>query len=94
MLTIHKFTLALDDVQVVRLPRFSQSLSVQMQHNEPQLWALVNNEEPAADYTVLCYGTGHEVAPLPNGYEFLGTVQFGRLVFHYFGFYSSFANQP
>jgi hypothetical protein len=92
MFTIHKFTLAIQDVQVLALPRFSQPLSVQMQHGSPQLWAMVNTEEPKADYTVLCYGTGHEVQPLPVGYEFLGTIQFGSLVFHYFGFYSSFAN--
>ncbi|MGI4736311.1 MAG: DUF7352 domain-containing protein [Janthinobacterium lividum] len=94
MHTIHKFTLGFDDVQVLSLPPFAQPLSVQMQHGSPQLWALVNTAEPVTQYTVLCYGTGHEVQQLPRGYEFLGTVQYGSLVFHYFGFFSSFAAQP
>lgn len=96
MQTIHKHTLAVDDVQVLNLPRFALPLSVQMQNGKPQLWALVDTEQPTAEYTVLCYGTGHEVEPLPVGFEFLGTVQLPNvaLAFHFFGFYSSFYNQP
>jgi hypothetical protein len=95
MQTIHKHTLAIDDVQILNLPRFSLPLSVQIQNGKPQLWALVNTDEPTAEYTVLCYGTGHEVALLPVGHEFLGTVQLPNvaLVFHFFGFYSSFADE-
>jgi hypothetical protein len=93
MQTIHKFTLNATDVQVLELPRFSQPLSVQVQDGKPQLWALVDTDEPTADYAVLCYGTGQKVARLPLGYQFLGTVQLagGSLVFHFFGFYTSFS---
>lgn len=92
MLTIHKYTLRFDDVQVLSLPRIAQPLSIQLQHGEAQLWALVDTSEPAGEYQVHCFGTGHEVPRLPIGHEFLGTVQFGSLVFHYFGYYASYAN--
>lgn len=92
MNTIHKYTMSFHDLQVLSLPALAQPLSLQMQHGEAQLWALVDTSAPVADYTVLCYGTGQEVQPLPNGHEFLGTVQYGNLVFHFFGFCSQFAS--
>lgn len=86
MKTIFKYPLAIADVQTLKLPHFAQPLSVQIQHREPQLWALVDTSAPVGEYEVLMYGTGHKVAELPVGHEFLGTIQWGSLVFHYFGY--------
>lgn len=86
--TIFKYPGKLDDMQVVSLPRFSQPLSIQQQNESLQLWALVDTDEPVANYVLHCYGTGHPVGDLPIGHEFISTVQLagGGLVFHFFGF--------
>lgn len=90
MTAIYKYPVQINDVQVLRLPRFSKPLSIQWQGTGLQLWALVKPDEPEQDYVLHCYGTGHEVADLPANREFLGTVQLqsGSLVFHFFGFYA------
>lgn len=94
MQTIHKFTLNTNNVQVLALPRFSECLSLQVQNGKPQLWALVDTEQTAAEFTVICFGTGHEVPRLPPSHKFLGTAQLasGSLVLHFFGFYSHFSS--
>ncbi|RPD45493.1 hypothetical protein DNI29_19115 [Hymenobacter sediminis] len=90
MRTIFKYPVNLEDMQVIRLPRFSAPLSIQQQGEALQMWALVDTEQPLQDYLLHCYGTGHTVAELPIGHEFISTVQLagGGLVFHFFGFYA------
>jgi hypothetical protein len=90
MKTIFKYPVKLDARQVIRVPRFSKPLSIQQQGMGVQLWALVDTEQPLQDYILHCYGTGHPVAELPVGHQFIGTVQLqgGALVVHFFGFYA------
>jgi hypothetical protein len=67
-----------------RMPKHAKILSVGTQHNEAQMWVLV---DPKKDYEVRkfrCYGTGHPMSD--ESEKYLGTFQIdgGMLVFHAF----------
>jgi hypothetical protein len=82
MKTIWKFTLKTTDEQVIEMPRGAKLLTVQMQDNRPQLWALVDSVKPNEQRTIATFGTGN---PAEDG-EYIGTYQMrgGELVFHVF----------
>lgn len=82
--TIWKWSLALTDVQALQIPRGAKLLSVQMQGELPQLWALVDPSEPRDMRTIRIIGTGHPIDEHPG--EYVGTFQMrdGALVFHVF----------
>lgn len=72
-------------VVVVNMPVGAQVLTVQMQHDKPRLWALVDPEAPRADRRFQVVGTGHKFNPKPSAH-YLGTFQMqsGAFVFHVF----------
>lgn len=83
---IWKWTLAVTDVQTIQMPVGATVLTVQVQGEEPQIWALV--DETIHRYTsrkFAAYGTGN---PMPDGDpgRYVGTYQIhgGALVFHVF----------
>ena len=70
------------------MPEYARILSVQNQDGIPCLWALVMNDEPmlARGFErriFLQVATGQTFTPAPKS-EYLGTVQFNELVFHFF----------
>lgn len=76
----------LDDVgeQSLRLPQNAQILTIQIQNNKPQLWALVDTESPIVIRHFLTYYTG---VAMPDGDfgQYVGTYQLDNgLVFHVF----------
>lgn len=81
---IWKWTLDVTDHQVVMLPAGAKLLSVQMQGELPQLWALCDEDAPPHPRGIAIYGTGHPLPEKPG--EFLGTLQMldGALVWHAF----------
>ena len=85
MRTIWKFPLETQDRQFVPMPAGATLLSVQCQHDAPQLWALVDQNPNAflVERRINIYGTGH---PVTEGGIFVGTYQLmdGALVFHVF----------
>lgn len=80
---IFKYKLELADEQLVSLPKGAELLTVQVQNNQPCLWALVDEKATLKTNTVLIYGTGHQV---DKRGKYLGTFQLGNgsLVFHVF----------
>lgn len=82
MKTIHKFPLKCVDHQTVEMPEHAKVLTVQMQHGQPCLWALVETENLLAPRNFITRGTGH---PVPSEWvEYVGTYQLRNedLVFH------------
>ncbi len=75
MKRIYKYKLEIRDIQDVFLPIDCEMLSVQVNHGQPCLWALVPGESgvPEQPRTIYCIGTGHNIL-IPLG-KFLGTVQ-------------------
>lgn len=80
---IFKYPLQATDRQLVNLPKGAELLTVQMQHGQPCLWALVDERQPTEDRAIMIYGTGHPINTLG---KYLGTFQMdgGALVFHAF----------
>ena len=86
MLTIHKYTLVLDDYITVSMPKDSLVLTVDIQHNRVQLWALVDVESGVRQRTFRLAGTGHPVKEYFDVLNYIGTFQLqqGDLIFHLF----------
>lgn len=81
---VFKYPLQVVDSQAIWLPDHAQILSVQMQGDQLQLWALVDERLTEKLHTeIIIVGTGH---PVPEVKEFIGTFQMlsGSLVFHVF----------
>lgn len=66
------------------MPAGAEILSVQIQGDAPQMWVLVDPNQPPETRAFRSFGTGHPVDAEIIAH--LGTVQFdgGELVFHVF----------
>lgn len=67
---------------VIDMPKGAKCLTVQMQHGQPMMWALVDPTAPREDRHFIVLGTGHGGEVEYSGY--VGTWQDGSLVFHLF----------
>jgi hypothetical protein len=82
--TIWKFPVLLQDDFLLTMPAGSVPLSVGVQRGEVFLWAAVNaHTEATEEHQFFLCGTGH---PLGSAgfHRFVGTFQYGPLVFHLF----------
>ena len=80
MKTIWKFPVMSD---VIEMPEGAEILSVQTQHDQPCLWALVDPDAPMERRTFNVVGTG---IPFEGDGQFLGTFQLlgGGFIGHVF----------
>ena len=81
---IFKWTLKITDYQEIEMPKGAVMLSVQIQNENPQLWALVDEKKSTEKRLFITCGTGN---PIPEDIgDYVGTYQVenGRLVFHVF----------
>lgn len=82
--SVWKFPLRDDAEAIVRMPRHARVLSVQLQDGLPQVWALVDPQEPVVRRKFWIVGTGWTFNPVGLG-SFVDTIQVdGGLVFHVF----------
>ncbi len=81
--TVYKYSLRIDDEQMVLLPEQARILAVQVQNGRPCLWALVDTALPAEPRKILIRGTGHDAAGVGR-YISTFQMQGGALVFHAF----------
>lgn len=85
MKTIWKYSLVVEDDQVIKMPKWAKPLCVQVQDNEPKMWVEVDTEQTThlESRRFATRGTGH---PLPDYETYLGTYQLlgGDLIFHVF----------
>ena len=69
------------------MPKGAEILTVQSQHDVPQLWALVDPTQPTEERCIEIFGTGHPIR-YDMGVErkYIGTFQVdgGQYVFHAF----------
>jgi hypothetical protein len=82
---VWKFPIPLGpDEFTVQMPAGAVPLTVQWQHDGPQMWALVKTDEPLESRAFRIAGTGHPIEASVKGY--IGTFQMtgGSLVFHIF----------
>lgn len=83
MKAIWKYPLEITDVQTIMMPVDAAVLTVQVQNDQPCIWAMVYTDSEKVQKTVRMYGTGH---PIDTMGVWVGTFQVhgGRLVFHVF----------
>jgi len=81
---IFKWNLQIVDFQEIEMPIGAQILSMQIQNENPQLWALVDEKNATEKRSFITCGTGQEI-PEDVG-DYIGTYQIenGSLVFHVF----------
>ena len=72
----------LEPETTIRMPQDAKVLDVQVQDNEPQLWALLDTDSPDCSRTFRSFSTGVELPDNPG--EYVDTFQLGELVFHVF----------
>jgi hypothetical protein len=86
MRTIYKYPIAVVDQQTLRLPAEAEILCVQMQGEQPCIWALVTPNATTKDRDIRVYGTGHRMPDETASHRYIGTIQMaaGSLVFHVF----------
>lgn len=80
--TVWKEKLALKDVQTVIMPCDTKVLCFQNQAGSPTIWFQCSPDAPKNSRTFIIVGTSHAIPEGRNTY--IGTAQFGPLVFHCF----------
>ena len=86
-LRIFKYPFEVADQIMIPMPEGAKILDIQMQHDVPCIWALVN---PNALYVTKVFrlaGTGHPIELADEAkYTYVGTFQMagGSLIFHLF----------
>ncbi len=88
MQTIHKYPIPIADEFALEIPHRAKVLCVQVQRDEPFIWALVDDATSLkSTYTFLLRGTGHNCEDIHiNRESYIGTFQLhgGNIVFHLF----------
>lgn len=73
MKKVWKFPLQITDEQRIAMPRGAQLLTVQVQGQQPCLWAVVDVDAPSEDRLIIIHGTGHTISGAADRY--IGTFQ-------------------
>jgi hypothetical protein len=85
--TVWKFSFTPDDDIEIDMPEGAQILTVQIQFEQPCIWALVDPKSKLKKKRFKLIGTGHpiEINDIVD-YRYVGTFQLmeGQLVFHLF----------
>ena len=87
MRTIHKYKLDTfvfypDERSTFNMPSVRKYLTINMQDGMPCLWVEVEDESEYTPVEITVVGTGN---PIPNEFNnYIGTVQDGTMVWHYF----------
>lgn len=86
MNTIWKFKFNTTDNLVIKMPKGSKVLSVQVQGEQPCMWALVDPDAKKENRKFRIFGTGHLVPSIVEDLQFIATYQEqgGALVWHLF----------
>lgn len=84
MRTVYRYPIPLTDSFSLDLPAGAEILSIQAQHGEPQLWALVNPSAPTETRVFRLAGTGEAIRE--SALRFVATFQIhgGSRVCHVF----------
>ena len=85
--TIWKFQLEVKDGNEVYMPKDAEILCIQVQNEQPCIWALVDTNQPNVRRIIDIYGTGHEISySMGQEWKYIGTFQLlqGQFVGHAF----------
>lgn len=81
---VYKYGVVLNNYFELELPKDAKILTVQMQHEKPYIWALVNPAEESEKRFFRVAKTGHPIDE--SNLQYIGSFQMngGMLVFHLF----------
>jgi hypothetical protein len=82
-MTIWKYPFEITGPFELMLPTEAKILSVDVQGEQPCMWALVEAENILEERRFVIVGTGHP-APTPTASEYIGTFQQPPFVWHLF----------
>lgn len=84
MRTIYKYAIQPGQFDI-HLPKGAKILTVQTQHNQPQMWVMLDTDNNPERRTFVTFPTGGEV-PTDTHLGYIGTFQLagGHLIFHLF----------
>jgi hypothetical protein len=84
MKRIFKYPIPIADEFILPLTLFAEILTVQMQKSEPQMWVLIDPDEPKYERKFHLYGTGMTITN--DSHVYLGSFQMlgGDLIYHLF----------
>lgn len=85
--SIFKYNLETTDRQTVLMPKGAEILTIQSQHEDAKLWALVDPNAPLEERIIEIFGTGHPVhCDMGVERKYIATYQLsgGNYVFHAF----------
>ncbi len=75
MLKVFKYTIPTTDYFSLNLPQGAQILTVQTQYEIPNIWALVNPNNPKEERKFRLAGTGHPIEESNKNLIYIGTFQ-------------------
>lgn len=75
MLTVYKYDVPNESHFSLVLPLGAKILTVQTQDDKPQIWALVNSENPVKTHNFLLVTTGDLIKEDRNLLNYIGTFQ-------------------
>ena len=85
MRTIFKTKLWFNEsYQIVKLPEGFELLSLQVQDHQPTMWYICDSEAPHVETEIMMCGTGWNLESEIKKKNYLGTLQNGPLVWHFF----------
>lgn len=86
MLSIYKYGIEPKNEITIELPMGAKVLNIQMQHNVPQIWCLVDPSAEMEKRSFRLFGTGHEINESGENLLYINTFQMyeDNLVFHLF----------
>lgn len=86
MLKVYKYSIPVAEYFTLDLPEDSKILTIQSQHGEPQIWVLVNINNPLKEYKFCLVGTGHPIQEEMENLIYIGTFQLldGGFIGHLF----------
>lgn len=82
-MTIYKYPIDIRDEQLVKMPKDAKILTVQMQGDNPTLWALVDEKAEKEYRKIRIIGTGHPI-PDADSLTYIGTIQERMFLWHVF----------
>lgn len=85
---ILKYRIETTDLIIIEMPKNAQVLDVQVQHGNPVIWVLVDDEQPKEKRIFEIYGTGNFIEKSKDfaSRKYIGTYQLfeGNFVGHVF----------
>ncbi len=83
MKTIWKFPIQIKDIQILNLPLGAEILSIQVQDDQPCLWAEVDSSNDTEPRRFEIFGTGNPMQEdMGIGRKYLASIQMPPFVWH------------